>query len=111
MVIPAMIRIVAIVARISAFMPPGSRSGDPLSIGTYPLLLSPQYGFSTEDIGMPLDDARRHCGAIPIAFADLPGLGDDYFVHVAPAPVFARLERLNDRMVRLLKVLRGMLVL
>jgi hypothetical protein len=34
-----------------------------------------------------------------------------YFVHVTPHPVFARLERLHDGMVRRVKVLGGVLVL
>src|SRR4029077_7445522 len=35
---------------------------------------------------------------------------EHYFVHVAPAPVFTRLERLNDGVVDGVKMLRGMLV-
>jgi len=43
---------------------------------------------------------------MPILF-----LGQIDFVHVAPAPVLARLERLHDGMLGLIKVFGGMLVL
>src|SRR5438128_2603398 len=36
---------------------------------------------------------------------------DDPLIHVTPAPVLARLERLDDRMLRRVEVFRGMLVL
>jgi hypothetical protein len=35
---------------------------------------------------------------------------DEQFVDVAPAPIFPGLERLNDRVIRLVEVLRGVLV-
>jgi len=38
-------------------------------------------------------------------------LSQEHFIHVTPAPVLSRLERLHDRVFRLVKVLGGVLVL
>jgi hypothetical protein len=48
---------------------------------------------------------------LPYSQAQQQELSEHYFVNVAPAPIFAGLERLNNRVFRPVKMLRRVLVL
>jgi len=55
--------------------------------------------------------ARPQITQINVDFRFVESLIQEDFVHIAPAPVFARLERLHDGMLGLVKVLGGVLIL
>src|SRR5690348_1642326 len=67
----------------------------PIPVAMFPPLASPHYSGSAK--------MRPHRAVRTLFQED--------FVHVAPAPVFARFERLDDGVVRGVKVLGGVLVL
>jgi hypothetical protein len=60
-----------------------------------------------EVVGRPLKVASIN---FKDRWAEQPSLRDDHLVDVAPAPVFVRFERPNDRVMGRMKMLRGVLV-